>query len=126
MIGHASEHIGEPHEQTLEIIRNLGALIAHAEGCSRVTRGQWYNQAIFKVYVRYPKHFKTIRNILKEQLPAHAQILYLQGEMCRTELLLEIEGVLSQDKTDGVGQTISSPPVRFPQPLMPQHVRPDS
>jgi len=126
VIGHVSEHIGEPHEQTLEIIRNLRALITHTERLNGITREQWYKQALFKVYIRHPEHFATIRNILREQLPAHAQILYLQGEMCRTELLLEIEGVLSQDKTDAVGQTISSPDVRFPQPLMPQHARPDS
>ena len=82
--------------------------------------------SLFKVYIRHPEHFATIRNILTEQLPGHTQLLYIQGEMCRSDLLLEIEGVLSQDKTNDVGQTISSPDVRFQQPLMPQHVRPDS
>lgn len=126
VIGHVSEHIGEPHQQTLEIMRNLRALIAHTERLNGSTRGQWYEQALFKVYIRHPEHFETIRNILEEQLPAHTQLLYLQGEMCRSDLLLEIEGVLSQDKTNDVGRTISSPPVRAQQPLMPQHVRPDS
>jgi len=42
--------------------------------------------------------FETIRNILEEQLPAHTQLLYLQGEMCRSDLLLEIE--VSQSRQD--------------------------
>jgi chorismate lyase / 3-hydroxybenzoate synthase len=125
VIGHVSEHIGEPHQQTLEIIRNLMALVTHTERLNRVTRGQWYEQALFKVYIRHPEHFSTIHNILKEQLPAPIQLLFLQGEMCRSDLLLEIEGVLSPDKANDVSQTISSPRVRFQQSLMPQHVRPD-
>jgi hypothetical protein len=34
--------------------------------------------------------------------------------MCRSELLLEVEGVLSQEKTNEVSQTVS--PSRVPSP----------
>jgi len=126
VIGHVSAHVGDPHQQTLEIIRNLHALIAHTERLNGVTRGQWYGQALFKVYIRHSEHFSVIRDILREQLPAHTQLLYLQGEMCRSELLLEIEGVLSQVKINDVSQTVLSSRVRLQQPPMPHHVRPDS
>jgi len=125
VVGHVSEHIGEPDKQTLEIIHNLNALITHTEQLHGVTRGQWYGQALFKVYVRQPEHFATIRDILKEQLPSHTQVLYLQGEMCRSELLLEVEGILSQEKTLDVSQPLSPPPVRLQQPVVSQH-EPDS
>ena len=107
VVGHVSEHIGEPHQQTLEIIRNLNALILHTEQLHGITRGQWDGQAFFKVYLRHPEHFETVRDILKEQLPSHTEVLYLQGEMCRRELLLEIEGILGQVKTLDVSQTLS-------------------
>ncbi len=96
VVGHVSVHIGEPHTQTVEIIHNLNALLTQTEQLHGVTRGQWYGQALFKIYLRHPEHFATIRDILKEQLPSHTQVLYLQGEMCRSELLLEIEGILGQ------------------------------
>jgi chorismate lyase/3-hydroxybenzoate synthase len=126
VVGHASEHIGEPHKQTLEILHNLNALITQTEQRHGITRGQWYGQALFKIYIRHPEHFVAIRGILKEQLPSHTQVLYLQGEMCRSELLLEIEGILGQEKTIDVSQTVSPTPVRLQQPATCQHAQPDS
>jgi chorismate lyase/3-hydroxybenzoate synthase len=121
VVGHVSEHIGEPHQQTLETIHNLNALIAQTEQLHGITRGQWYGQTLFKIYIRHPEHFATIRDILKDQLPSHTQVLYLQGEMCRSELLLEIEGVLVQEKTIDVGHTVSANSIRFQQPAVTQH-----
>jgi chorismate lyase/3-hydroxybenzoate synthase len=126
VVGHVSEHIGDPHKQTLEIIHNLNALITQTEQLHGVTRGQWCGQALFKIYIRHPEHFTAIRDILKEQLPSHSQILYLQGEMCRSELLLEIEGILGQEKTVDVSQTVSPTLIRFRQPMASQHAQPDS
>ncbi|MDQ6736039.1 MAG: hypothetical protein M3Z35_18320 [Nitrospirota bacterium] len=126
VVGHVSEHIGEPHKQTLEIIHNLNALITHTEQLHGVTRGQWYGQAFFKIYIRHPEHFATVSDILMEQLPSHTQVLYLQGEMCRSELLLEIEGILGQEKTIDVSQTVSPTRVRLQPRATSQHAQPDS
>lgn len=111
VVGHMSEHIGEPHKQTMEIVHNLIALITHTEQLHGVTRGQWGEQAFFKIYIRYPEDFTTVRDILNEQLPFPTEVLYLQGEMCRSELLLEIEGILGQRKTIDVSQTVMSLPL---------------
>ena len=125
VVGHVSVHLGDPYKQTLEIINNLNTLLTHTEQLHGITRGQWYGQALFKIYIRHPEHFATIRDILKEQLPSHTQVLYLQGEMCRSELLLEIEGILGQEKTFAVSQTVSPTRVRLRQPVVSQH-EPDS
>jgi len=126
VVGHVSEHIGEPHKQTLEILHNLNALITQTEQRHGITCGQWYGQALFKIYIRHPEHFTTVRGILKEQLPSHIQVLYLQGEMCRSELLLEIEGILGQEKTIDVSQTVSPTRLRLQQLTTSQHAQPDS
>jgi chorismate lyase/3-hydroxybenzoate synthase len=126
VVGHVSEHIGAPHQQTLEILHNLNALVTHTEHLHGVARGQWYGQALFKVYIRYPEHIGAVSDILKRQLPAHTQVLYLQGEMCRTELLLEIEGILSQENTIAVSPSVSQTCVRLRQPATSQHVQPAS
>ena len=126
IVGHVSEHIGAPHQQTLEILHNLNALITHTEQLHGVTRGQWYGQALFKVYVRYPEHIGMVSEILKQQLPGNTHVLYLQGEMCRRELLLEIEGVLGQENTPDVSQSVSTTRVRLRQPATSQHAQPDS
>jgi len=97
VVGHRSVHLCEPYKQILEIIHNLNTLIGQTERLHRDTRGQWIREAVFKIYIRQPEHFATIRDIFEEQLPSDAQVLYLQGEMCRSELLVEVEGVLSQE-----------------------------
>ncbi|HEX9155564.1 MAG TPA: hypothetical protein VF819_08365, partial [Nitrospira sp.] len=126
VVGHVSRHIGEPHTQTLEIIRNLNALITQTERLHGAARGQWYGQALFKIYIRHPEHFATVRDILTEQLPSHTQLLYLQGEMCRSELLLEVEGILGQEKTIDVSQAVSPIRGRLEQPATSRQAQPDS
>jgi chorismate lyase/3-hydroxybenzoate synthase len=121
VVGHVSEHIGDPYRQTLEIMQNLNALLTHTERLHGITRGQWYGQALFKIYIRHPEHFATIRDILKDQLPSRTQVLYLQGEMCRSELLLEVEGILDQEKNIDVSQTVSPACVWLQQPEVFQH-----
>jgi chorismate lyase/3-hydroxybenzoate synthase len=125
VVGHVSVHIGDPHQQTLEIMQNLNALLTHTEQLHGITRGQWYGQALFKVYIRHPEHVAMIRDILQEQLPSHTQVLYLQGEMCRSELLLEVEGILSQERAIDVSQTVPPTRVRLQQPVTSQHAQPD-
>jgi chorismate lyase/3-hydroxybenzoate synthase len=125
VVGHVSAHIGDPGKQTLEILHNLNALIAQTEQLHGVSCGQWGGQALFKIYIRHPEHFATIRDILREQLPLHTQVLYLQGEMCRPELLLEIEGILSQEKSININHTMLSSRVRM-QPALSQHAKPDN
>ena len=125
VVGHVSVHIGDPYKQTLEIMQNLNALLTHTEQLHGITRGQWYGQALFKVYIRHPEHVAMIRDILQEQLPSHTQVLYLQGDMCRSELLLEVEGILGQERTIDVSQTVSPPRVRLRQPMVSQHAQPD-
>lgn len=95
VVGHASQHIGEPSKQTLETFNNLNVLMTHFEQFHDITRKRWDGQALFKVYVRYAEHMSTVSDFLKEHLPVQTPILYLQGEMCRSDLLLEIEGILA-------------------------------
>ena len=125
VVGHVSMHIGDPYRQTLEIMQNLNALLTHTEQLHGITRGQWYGQALFKIYIRHPEHVAMIRDILQGQLPSHTQTLYLQGDMCRNELLLEIEGILGQERIIALSQTVLSPRVRFQQSVPSQHAQPD-
>ena len=104
IVGHASEHVGAPRQQTLEILHNLNVLLARTEQLHGIDRGQWLGRALFKVYIRHPEHAVTIREMLTALLPSHAQVLYLQGEMCRSELLVEIEAVLTQEQSVGGSQ----------------------
>lgn len=97
VVGHESRHIGVPETQTLETVDNLRALFAHADELSETTHSYPSSRGRYKVYVRQPEHLDAIRQALDIPLFASSQIVYLQGDLCRRELLVEIEGVLTTD-----------------------------
>ena len=93
IVGHESRHIGDPGAQLEETLANLRALIdstateegVHFEGLASLTR--------VKVYIRRPEDYPLIRARLEQVLAPGAQCLYLEAEVCRPELLLEIEAI---------------------------------
>jgi chorismate lyase/3-hydroxybenzoate synthase len=97
VVGHESRHVGLPETQTLETVDNLRALMAHADELSGTTRSHQPPRGRYKVYVRQPDHLEAIQQALGVPLFASSQIVYLQGDLCRRELLVEIEGVVTTD-----------------------------
>ena len=97
VVGHESRHMGHPETQTMETVDNLRALVAHADELSGTTRSHQSSRGRYKVYVRQPDHLEAIQQALSIPLFASSQIVYLQGDLCRRELLVEIEGVVTTD-----------------------------
>ncbi|TKB83264.1 MAG: hypothetical protein E8D44_08440 [Nitrospira sp.] len=97
VVGHESRHMGHPETQTMETVDNLRALVAHADELSGTTRSHPSSRGRYKVYVRQPDHLEAIQQALSIPLFASSQIVYLQGDLCRRELLVEIEGVVTTD-----------------------------
>ncbi len=96
VVGHASRHADRPKEQTQEMVHNLRTLIAYAD--SMEPRGiRTSHRAIYKVYVRNPDQLISVRQALRDPLLSSSQILLLQGDLCRRELLVEIEGLVTSD-----------------------------
>ncbi|SPP64790.1 hypothetical protein [Nitrospira lenta] len=97
IVGHESRHIGHPETQILETVDNLHALLAHADDIAGTTHSRPAARGRYKVYVREPNHLDAIQRALDIPLFASSQIVYLQGDLCRKELLVEIEGVVTTD-----------------------------
>lgn len=96
VVGHTSRHVGCPKEQTQEIVHNLRTLIEHAGSMEPRGIGTSH-RAIYKVYVRNPDQLLSIRQTLHDPLLNSSPILLLQGDLCRQELLVEIEGLVTSD-----------------------------
>ena len=92
IVGHASAHAGDQCEQTREIVRNIRALIGIAN--DRVG-GQRYalDRLHYKVYVRRAEHQPSIDRELRREIGAELRVLYLRADICRHDLLVEIEAV---------------------------------
>jgi chorismate lyase/3-hydroxybenzoate synthase len=97
VVGHESRHIDRPGEQTQETMSNLRALMAHAADVSDAMPNLQPSRGTFKVYVRYPEHLARIQQTLSASAIAPSRILYLQGDLCRRELLVEIEGIVTAE-----------------------------
>jgi chorismate lyase / 3-hydroxybenzoate synthase len=86
VIGHASVHEGNPRAQLDETLANLNALLASAGIGSGFDA-----HSPLKIYVRHREHLDLLGAALDERLPGVPK-LFLHGDICRRELLLEIDG----------------------------------
>ena len=90
ILGHATVHLGDAAAQTRETLRNIKALLGAANSTAAsppFTIGAlWY-----KAYVRHSSDLAAIESELRAGLGAGAQVLYLHADLCRPELLVEIE-----------------------------------
>lgn len=88
--GHASRH-STVSAQVDEIVENLRALLA-ATGIPATGLGAI---APLKVYVRRPTDLPAVKAALEPHLATDHPVVYLRADVCRPELLVEIEGVAS-------------------------------
>jgi enamine deaminase RidA (YjgF/YER057c/UK114 family) len=90
IVGHRSLHPGDVAAQARETLINIEALVGEA---NRLQRGVRFSMAtlVYKVYVRRPSDLPVIQAVLATAPCASAQIIYLQADICRQELLVEIE-----------------------------------
>jgi chorismate lyase / 3-hydroxybenzoate synthase len=92
IVGHETIHSGDVIAQTRETIVNIGALLGEA---NRIVGSSRYSLdgLKLKVYVRNPSDLPDIEATLSELLQPAAPIVYLQADVCREDLLVEIEAV---------------------------------
>jgi len=90
VVGHASHHAGDACAQTGETLANLDSLLA-AAGVSADAR--YGAGSLWRVYVRHAADAKPIERCLRTHFPPEAELLLLNGDICRAELVVEIDGV---------------------------------
>ena len=96
IVGHETIHRGDVGAQTRETMANIGALLDEA---NRVVGPARYclDELKFKVYVRRPSDLAAIEGTLSKSLRPSTPILYLQADVCREDLLVEIEATGESD-----------------------------
>ena len=86
VVGHASAHQDDLDAQLEETLTNLEALLASAGMAAGFD-----TQSPLKAYVRHPADAARVRDFLRRRLPG-VPVLLLHGDICRHELLVEIDG----------------------------------
>jgi chorismate lyase/3-hydroxybenzoate synthase len=93
IIGHESRHHDALLPQLTESLRNMSALVKSAETEHGVPIHTLAELSQVKVYIRDGRDHAAIRAHMDEQLGEGVPVIYLGGDLCRKNLLVEIEGL---------------------------------
>lgn len=92
IIGHESVHRGDPVAQTEETMRNIEEVL-DAGGCPGTGGPLGTRLHALRVYVRRRDDLAPIRDTLDRILGSPVPTVWLLADVCREELLVEIEGI---------------------------------
>lgn len=84
IVGHESKHRGDLQGQLQETWNNLESLRDNAAATAI---------RALRVYIRHEADLPEVRAFVTQRVGAHIPVLYLHADICRAELLVEIEGV---------------------------------
>jgi chorismate lyase/3-hydroxybenzoate synthase len=90
IVGHASRHEDDFPAQVHETLANIDSVLAAADVAQGARFGM---RAMVKAYVRREQDLPAARTLLAAGATAHTPALLLRGDICRSELLIEIDGV---------------------------------
>ena len=98
IVGHESMHPGDTQAQLDETLRNLDTLChAVSEIDQAGPKLVLDEQSVLRVYLRDPDDYPAIAKSIRERLGLGPdQVVFLRGDICRQELMLEIDGVRIQ------------------------------
>lgn len=100
VVGHATLHPADVVAQTRETMTNIEAVLAEA---NRLANQPGFDLASlhYKVYVRHPADLAQIRAELERIVGIAPNAVYLQADVCRRDLLLEIEATAVRPSMSG-------------------------
>lgn len=91
IVGHETLHLGDVVAQTRETLDNIGAVLAEA---AKVSRSEAFplTSLDYRVYVRYAKDAPAVRAVMAQRVGS-ARVHCVQADVCRRDLLVEVEAV---------------------------------
>ena len=90
IVGHQSLHAGDVVAQTRECLHNIAAVVEEANRVNSRTRFS-LDTLVYKVYLRDLANLATVCEVMKAFMGAPVSPMFLQADICRTDLLVEIE-----------------------------------
>lgn len=92
IVGHETQHVGNAAEQARETVANLLAVIEEARSAG-LRYGASGGALMARAYLRRPEFLPIVRDALAQAFGAGTHVHYLQADICRADLLLEVEAV---------------------------------
>jgi chorismate lyase / 3-hydroxybenzoate synthase len=91
IVGHASRHPGDVRAQLQETLTNLSNLLQRAAGTTPGITPRLGAESLLKIYLRDPSLVADVESLVRERLPPETQFIILHADICRAELLLEVD-----------------------------------
>lgn len=88
IVGHRTLHAGDAAAQTAESLRNVEAVLGEARAAGAPIR---LDALAYKIYIRDPRDYDAVRATFRERVGEAAAALFVQADICRSDLLVEIE-----------------------------------
>lgn len=90
IVGHRTLHAGDVIAQVRETLANITAMVEEANRVAPEA-GFTLGDLCYKVYVRHQKDVGAIHDELRRALGESARLMFLKADICRPDLLMEIE-----------------------------------
>jgi chorismate lyase/3-hydroxybenzoate synthase len=91
--GHDTQYAGDINRQTEICLSNIEQLISTAIHEQDMTPINLREFSQFKVYLKNPNDIETVRTHMQQTLGPSTPVYYLHGDMCRSDLSVEIEAL---------------------------------
>ncbi len=97
VVGHETHHAGDYVAQLEEILTNINTVIDQANNMYALPCADFTELDAIRVYIRHPEHADHILDTLQTRSGNKCQIQAVNGDICRRDLLLEIEGFFASE-----------------------------
>jgi chorismate lyase/3-hydroxybenzoate synthase len=94
VVGHRTHHENQVANQLSESLRNVHRLLDEGHRLMGDAHARLDQDGILKVYIRDPADYELIRRTMDAEAPPEIPRIYLQGDICRENLLTEIDGIV--------------------------------
>ena len=91
IVGHATRHAGDVRRQLAEIFSNLDSLLSRARAHAPALPPLRGGHTLIKAYLRDRSDLPVVEQALRERLPPGTPFLVLAGDVCRGDLLVELD-----------------------------------
>lgn len=94
VIGHETHH-DNATDQISESIRNVNSVLSEGRRLLGGKQPRLGDGGVMRVYVRQPGDLDEIRSTLEQIVPHDLPRIYLNGDVCRSDLLTEVDGIVT-------------------------------
>jgi chorismate lyase / 3-hydroxybenzoate synthase len=97
IVGHESMHPGALELQVEETLRNIELVLESSRAIHRRTI-DLQSLRIMKVYLRPAEHLTRVQRVLGERISTKTGVMIVEADICRRELLVEIEAIAEVER----------------------------